>query len=64
MQEIGVDLMRISPQPNHTGEIIQRYHQVINAEVADTDIKQYLNAPACDGYWCGESGMDSIAVGE
>ena len=64
MQEIGVDLMRISPQPNHTGEIIRRYHQVINGELTDTNIEQYLTAPACDGYWRGESGMDSIAIGQ
>ena len=62
MQEIGVDLMRISPQPNYTGEIIQRYHQVISGQLTDTDIDQYLTAPACDGYWRGESGMDALAV--
>ena len=59
MQEIGVDLMRISPQPNYTSEIIQRYHQVISGQLTDTDIDQYLTAPACDGYWRGESGMDA-----
>ena len=64
MQEIGVDLMRISPQPQHAGEIIQRYHQVITGASTDTDIQCYLTAPACDGYWRGESGMDYIAVNE
>jgi len=64
MQEIGVDLMRISPQPGHMGEIIRRYHQVISGELTDTDIDQYLTVPSCDGYWRGVSGMDAMAVGE
>ena len=64
MQEVGVDIMRISPQPQYTGEIIQCYQQVITGESTDTDVQQYLSAPACDGYWRGESGMDYIAVGE
>lgn len=62
MQTIGVDLMRISPQPQHTFDVIQRYQQVINGETTDTDIQQYLTAPVCDGYWRGESGMDYITV--
>lgn len=62
MQELGVDLLRISPQPAHTTEIIQRYHQNINNASQDNDIKHYLSAPACDGYWRGESGMDYIAT--
>lgn len=62
MQEIGVDIMRISPQPNHMSEVIQRYAQVINAESSDTDVESMLSAPACDGYWRGESGMNYIAA--
>jgi len=62
MQKLGVDLMRISPQPQHTGEIIKRYNEVIKGESQDTDIQEYLSAPACDGYWRGQSGMDYIAV--
>jgi len=64
MQELGVDLMRISPQPQHTGEIIKRYDQVIKSETQDTDIQEYLSATSCDGYWRGQPGMDFIAVSE
>jgi len=64
MQELGVDLMRISPQPQHTGEIIKRYDEVIQSTSQDTDIQKYLSAPACDGYWRGLSGMDYIATSE
>jgi len=61
MQSAGVDLMRISPQAQHTGEIVQRYHEIIQGQPVDADIKRYLNAPTCDGYWCGQPGMDYIA---
>ncbi len=64
MQALGVDLMRISPQPQHTGAIIQRYHQAISGESTDTDLQRYLSAPTCDGYWRGTSGMDYLATGE
>ncbi|NQY26731.1 MAG: U32 family peptidase [Piscirickettsiaceae bacterium] len=62
MQQLGVDIMRLSPQPNHMTDIIQRYAQVIKGESTDTDVESLLSAPACDGYWRGESGMDYIAV--
>lgn len=62
MQQIGVDIIRLSPQPQYMDEIIQRYSQVIQGLSTDTDIKSWLNSPACDGYWCGEPGMDYIAV--
>lgn len=62
MQDIGVDIMRLSPQPNYMTEIIQRYHQVITGESTDIDIQSMLTASACDGYWRGEPGMAFIAV--
>jgi O2-independent ubiquinone biosynthesis protein UbiV len=62
MQQIGVDIMRLSPQPQHMNEIIQRYSQVIQGVSTDTDIESWLNHPVCDGYWSGKSGMDYIAV--
>jgi O2-independent ubiquinone biosynthesis protein UbiV len=60
MEEVGVDIMRLSPQPHHMTEVIQRYAQVINGESSDTDVESLLSAPACDGYWRGEPGMDYI----
>jgi len=60
MEEVGVDIMRLSPQPNHMTDIVQRYAQVINGESTDIDVESLLSAPACDGYWRGEPGMDYI----
>ncbi len=63
MEQLGVSLMRISPQPEGTTEIIQHYHQSIKGETKTVStIEPYLSSPICDGYWCGEAGM--IAVRE
>ena len=53
---------RAQEAAQRAAEIIQRYAQVINGESSDTNVESWLSAPACDGYWRGESGMDTIAV--
>jgi len=62
MQQMGIDIMRLSPQPQFMSDIIERYAQVIQGESTNADIKPWLNAPACDGYWRGQSGMDFIVT--
>lgn len=62
MQQMGVDIMRLSPQPHFMNDIIERYAQVIQGQSMNTDIEAWLSAPACDGYWRGQSGMDFIAT--
>lgn len=64
MQNIGVDFMRISPQPKYTGDVIEQYHQVTTGKSTESDVTKYLSAPACDGYWRGESGMGTITIKE
>jgi collagenase-like PrtC family protease len=64
MQKIGVDILRISPQSQHTAEIVYRYHEVISGKSTNHEVTPWLNAPACDGYWLGKPGMDYIAVAE
>jgi collagenase-like PrtC family protease len=62
MRDLGVDLMRISPQPDHSGEILRRYRQVIDGESDDVSLDGLLQAPTCDGYWRQQPGMNSVAV--
>lgn len=62
MEDLGVALMRISPQIKHSADIISLYHRVIKGEEdASVDISAFINAPTCDGYWCGEPGMIAVA---
>ena len=60
LAELGVDFMRISPQPEHTLEVVQRYHQALTAD-AGTSISELLSSPPCDGYWLDKPGKDIIA---
>lgn len=62
LAELGVDLMRISPQPQHTLEIVQRYRQGLEAETS-ADVSELLSSPLCDGYWFNKPGMEIIARG-
>ncbi|RLA46721.1 MAG: U32 family peptidase [Gammaproteobacteria bacterium] len=62
LADLGVDFMRISPQPRHTREIVQLYHRVIDGEEGvDTEVNGMLTSPVCDGYWLGKPGMEIIA---
>jgi O2-independent ubiquinone biosynthesis protein UbiV len=58
---IGVDLLRLSPQPEGMGEVVQIFTQVargaLGAQAANASLAQVMPADACDGYWHGVAGM-------
>jgi len=56
MRELGVDILRISPQPTHTRRIIEAFRAAINDE-AVPGLDTLAAAGSCDGYWRGEAGM-------
>lgn len=62
MRQLGVDIVRISPQPAHTAEVIATFRAAIAGNLTRTAAKQALtpflfDAP-CDGYWYGRSGIE------
>lgn len=60
MRALGVDIMRISPQPEGTPELVQRLHDAIRQGKplrADP-------ARACNGYWYGGPGMVFHGAGD
>lgn len=62
MRQIGVDVVRISPQPEHTGEVIAAFRAAIDGVMSTTEARIKLapslfDAP-CDGYWHGRSGIE------
>ena len=62
MRQLGVDIVRISPQPVHTAEVIATFRAAIAGNLTRTAAKQALtpflfDAP-CDGYWYGRSGIE------
>lgn len=54
---LGVDLLRLSPQPAHMGEIIGRYRAVLDGACEDTAVDCWVSAPVCDGFFRGAPGM-------
>jgi O2-independent ubiquinone biosynthesis protein UbiV len=62
MRQLGVDVVRISPQPEHTGDVIVAFKAAIDRTMNSHDAKAALmpflfDAP-CDGYWHGRSGIE------
>jgi collagenase-like PrtC family protease len=62
MRQLGVDVVRISPQPEHTGEVAAVFKSAIDRVMSSKEAKAALapllfDAP-CDGYWHGQSGIE------
>ncbi|MFV1998017.1 MAG: U32 family peptidase [Acidiferrobacterales bacterium] len=60
---LGVDVVRVSPQAHGTMEIIKQVHGVIEAKVnpasAAKSLISYMPVGPCDGYWYSRPGMDA-----
>jgi len=63
LRELGVDVLRISPQSRHTERIIELFHQCLNDELPTHDARLALQSFApeghCNGYWHGTAGMET-----
>lgn len=61
MLELGVDVLRISPQSNHTPAIIQAFADVLASRREPADaamaLNRYMPSGPCDGYWSGRPGL-------
>ncbi|MCU7836440.1 MAG: U32 family peptidase [gamma proteobacterium symbiont of Taylorina sp.] len=53
MQNMGIDIIRISPRSQQTNKIIKAYH----AKVFSNNTDAYTISEHCNGYWYGEPGM-------
>jgi len=63
LTELDVDVLRISPQSQHTERVIEIFSQRLNGELNAQDAHAALQPCApegyCNGYWHGEPGMAS-----
>ncbi|HBO11308.1 MAG TPA: U32 family peptidase [Halieaceae bacterium] len=57
LAELGVEILRLSPQPAHMGEIIGRYRAALDGACAETAVDRWVTAPLCDGFFRGAPGM-------
>ncbi len=68
MKEIGVDIIRISPQSEHTDNIIDIFRDVIDNKVSSADaqsiIDKLISQKQCNGYWFEQAGMDMVELAQ
>jgi collagenase-like PrtC family protease len=66
MGELGVDVVRISPQSQHTDRIIGLFHDVIaqkrDAAEAMSEMEALMPAAPCNGFWYGKPGLDQMVA--
>jgi O2-independent ubiquinone biosynthesis protein UbiV len=59
-----IDVLRISPQPAYTGDIVALFHAAINGvmtpEKANLKIADFMSEAACNGYWHGKAGLEQV----
>ena len=63
LKQLQVDVLRISPQSNHTELIIDIFHRCLQGGLAtteaDTQLGEFMPVGPCNGYWYGDAGMDT-----
>jgi len=64
LSDLGVDILRISPQQSHMHEILDCFHQgIVEGQCRIEDFSSFVNEDEggyCDGYWLGRAGMERI----
>ncbi|HYW03211.1 MAG TPA: U32 family peptidase [Gammaproteobacteria bacterium] len=65
LQQLGVDVVRVSPQPTHTGDVVSLFRGVIDGRLAPAEAaglaEPFAVGGACNGYWYGAAGMVAVS---
>ena len=63
--DLGIDVLRISPQSRNTQQVIELFDKTLRGEMrsdeAEISLQRYIMSGECDGYWHGQAGMDKSA---
>ena len=59
MLTMGIDIIRVSPQPAHMPAIIAAFDNARRGELLQTDTSRWATDGLVDGYWFGEPGIVS-----
>jgi O2-independent ubiquinone biosynthesis protein UbiV len=64
LNEAGIDILRISPQAQHTPRIVQLFRDAIDGTSSPQQAVQAMHKlmpeAACDGYWHGKPGLELL----
>ncbi len=61
ISESGVNVLRISPQFNHTDHIVNAFHESLRGDQDLPDMSRFMPMGGCDGYWQEQAGMINSA---
>src|SRR3546814_10346893 len=68
MRDLGVDVLRISPQSQHTAQIAGLFRQVadgvLTGSQAFDQALPLMPAGPCNGYWHGKPGLELLVRSE
>ncbi|MFD2113472.1 ubiquinone anaerobic biosynthesis protein UbiV [Thiorhodococcus fuscus] len=60
VSELGVDLLRISPQSAHTADVVRVFADTLSGQLDTaegmTKLHDWAPSGLCDGYWTGDAG--------
>jgi collagenase-like PrtC family protease len=56
MLEMGIDIIRVSPQPKHTAEILAAFDAARRGQPASAQA-EWSSEGLVDGYWFGDAGI-------
>lgn len=64
LTQLGIEVLRISPQAHHTPQIIELFKTVLHHPAAmpqaALQLQRLMPIGPCNGYWYGQSGMQQI----
>lgn len=64
LRALGVDVLRISPQAQHTKRIVELFHSVMagqcDAASANAELQALMPEKACNGYWHAKPGLELV----
>ena len=62
LAELGVDVVRVSPQAQHTPRVLALFADVLRGDVdsnaANAELLELMPDKPCNGYWYGQPGLD------
>lgn len=66
MQALGVDVVRLSPQPQHMAEVVAVFDaartQGLAPQAALARLQPLMPAQGCNGYWHGRPGLEQVSL--
>ncbi len=66
LRQLGVDILRISPQSAGTGEVVANFRAAVDGEIsalqAHQRVQQYMPGAPCNGFWHGRPGFEQLVA--